>query len=143
MKIRCKLNKLSQIKPLELKEWLKEFIHLEDDEELSLKLGEEYTVYGIVFYNNYPFYYVFDDMNDNYPRHFPAVFFEIIDYKLSKHWILSYGYKNHESTSAFLIKDWAEDSSFYEKLIEGEEEQIKKMDYYKKLIDKECMIKGF
>ena len=143
MKIRCKFNKLSQIKSFHSAEFLKRFSGLDGDESQWINLEQEYTVYGIIFRDNHPFYYVFDDPDsDEYPVPVSAVFFEITDHRLSKYWRLFYKFnvEREKTESGLFFEEWANDIMFYEKLIDGNTLEVQKMSEYKILIKSEFEI---
>ena len=86
-------------------------------------MGGIYTVYGVEFWENCPWYYLCAD-GVEYPKPCPS-FFESVDKRLSTHWM-----KNNEVGrggmihTSIVIKEWAEDRSFYERLIDGDQDVI-------------------
>ena len=93
--------------------------------EIDLEVGKEYTVYGIVFWDNSPWYYVCSENYDEYPTPFAAEFFSVKDKRLSSTWRLSHMDPGvDEILSSLVIEQWAKDPSFYERLLEGDSEAI-------------------
>lgn len=54
----------------------------------SLDVGGIYTVYGVEFWENCPWYYLCAD-GVEYPKPYPSVFFESVDKRLSTHWMMN------------------------------------------------------
>jgi hypothetical protein len=137
MKAVCKINNLNDISDTETVLRLKRYIFIPDG-ELDLQLGKEYTVYGIEFRDNCPWYYICQEDSDEYPKPFAADFFDITDNRLSSYWKLSFkNQDNGKHKSCFVFQEWASDISFYENLIDGEEQAVFSFAKYKKLIDTE------
>lgn len=101
------------------------------DGQLNLKVNKEYCVYGVVFRNDLPWYYLCQDESDYSPTAYPAELFLVSDNRLSTHWVLSVEF------SSLLIKNWSNDPSFYERLVEGDPSAIKEFMYSKTLMDNE------
>ena len=137
MKVKCKINRLMEIDSSNFKKWLDRFIHLDEDIDLGLEIGREYVVCGIIFYENYPFYYLFEGSGDSYPTPFPAGFFDIMDFRMSTYWVLSYKFEDGENSAALLFKDWANEPRFYENVLDDGEDAIKKMAEIKSILEAE------
>lgn len=138
MKVKCVKNKLSDIDNSELLDLVKKNISCPDeDSSLNLKIGREYLVYGITLRDNIPLYYLLDNDEDDYPTPLPAVFFEISDDRLSKHWALFYEFGSFGASTDLLVREWGEDENFYWNLVEGEEEEIEKFKNIRKLVENE------
>ena len=138
MKIRCIANKLSDIKDESLLKYLRKHIHLDDDAELHLSVSRVYNVYGIVFWDGCPWYYICEDDSDIYPRPKSANFFEVIDDRLPACWVLEYRHDlEGKCHSSLVFKEWANNELFYEKLIEEEPFEVEIFMKYRKLIDNE------
>jgi len=135
MKVICKLNNLNDISDLEVAARLKRYIFMPDG-ELDLQLGKEYTVYGIEFRDNCPWFYICQEDDDEYPKPFPADIFGITDDRLSPYWkLLFINQDNGKHKSSFNFQEWADDISFYENLIDGDEQAVATFSKYKKLMD--------
>jgi hypothetical protein len=138
MKIRCKINKLSDIRDKSVLDYLRKYIHLDNDEELHLRVGQVYHVYGIVFWDGCPWYYICEEDSDSFPKPKSAEFFEVVDDRLSAYWILEH---NHNSKgkccSSLVFREWASNESFYEQLIDESSLEVETFNKYRKLIDNE------
>jgi hypothetical protein len=101
-------------------------------------VGREYTVYGLEFRNNAPWYYLCSEEWDTYPVPYAREFFEIIDLRLSVYWRLSVSYSDwRESHTAITFEEWANDRMFYERLVDGDRDAEEIFDKYRKLMDAE------
>lgn len=137
MKVICKINNLNDIYNSRLYERLRKYI-LMPDGEVSLEIGKEYTVYGVVFWDNSPWYYLCSEEDDEYPTPYAADFFHVTDKRLSKYWTLSTTDQGlGEILSSLVINDWANDPYFYERLIENDVDIMELFDKYRQLMDKE------
>ncbi len=140
MKVKCIINKLSRIKSLKIKEWLKpDYINLDDDEIIGgLEIGKVYTVYGITFWDNTPFFYICDGEYDDYPTPEYSGLFEIVDERLSKYFLLSSVLlEDNQANTSLVFNEWAKNQYFYEKLLDGEENEVAIFEKYKKLLKNE------
>lgn len=121
MKVICRCNNVHSLEDRELSDKLKYYIRVSDG-SLELELGKEYLVYGVVFWSNIPFLYIFKDGGDDYPKPVPIDFFEVSDARLSRFWLLSCFNEEGEGYSSSLLPElWAKNPYFYERLIEGDE----------------------
>ena len=136
MKVRCTSNNLFSIKNEKILKKISPYI-CKTDGELDIETNVIYTVYGIEVWENHPWYYVCTD-NDEYPTPYSSVFFEVIDERLSSHWILHTSTdKTGDFHTKFMIKEWAKDPLFYENLIDGEEGTTYIFEKSKKIMDSE------
>lgn len=137
MKIVCKVNNLNSFSDEGLLRRLKKYISMPDG-EVDLEIGKEYTVYGVVFWDNSPWYYICVEEYDEYPKPFAAEFFNVLDDRLSLHWKLSSVAQGEgEVLSSLVFEEWAKDPSFYERLIEDDPEASAQFGKYRQLIDHE------
>lgn len=137
MKVACKVNNMNEISVPETTLRLKKYISLPDG-ELDLQIGKEYVVYGIEFRDNCPWFYVCIEAYDEYPKPYPADFFEIIDERLSSHWELSFKeQENKKNKSQLIFCEWAHNANFYENLVDGDDEAVATFAKYRKLMDAE------
>ncbi len=138
MKVVCKFNTLTSIKCSETKSRLKKYIKLPDDDELDIRIGEKYVVYGLLFWNNCPWFYLCSENYDEYPKPYPSEFFDIIDDRISLYWKLSfYSQSNHEAKTSLVFEEWAKDPNYYERLIDGDINAVELFAKYRQIIDKE------
>ncbi len=108
------------------------------DGEIDLDVGKEYTVYGVVFWDNSPWYYLCSEEYDEYPKPFAAELFSVLDGRLSLYWKLSVVDQEEEGVLSSLVFDeWANNSSFYELLIEGDSEAVELFRSYRQLMNQE------
>lgn len=82
MKVVCKVNNLNTLSDESLLKRLKKYIS-KPGGEIDLELGKEYIVYGVVFWDNSPWYYICPELYDEYPKPFAAEFFDVLDDRLS------------------------------------------------------------
>ena len=140
MKVRCIHNKLSDINGKSTREWLKKnVIRVDnDDHEIShYEIGMKYTVYGLVFWNNLPFFYIVEGDND-YPTPKYAGFFEVTDSKYSKYWQVTHSVNDENKVRTVIVfKEWAESEKFYENLLNDEDVELEIFAKYKELMDQE------
>jgi len=137
VKVVCKTNNLNSFSDENILSRLKRYI-FKPDGDVNLDVGREYTVYGILFRDNTPWYYLCDEDYDEYPTPFASDFFDVVDDRLSKCWKLSYSDLGEGQSSTFLAFDeWASDRSFYERLIDGDEAAVSLFSEYRKLMEQE------
>jgi hypothetical protein len=137
MIVRCIRNKLADFEEGPLKDSLKEVVHLDESEDIGLKIGDLYTVYGVnldFLVEGMPFYYICESSDSSYPVPMSAAFFEIIDSRLSKHWIFSF---DQNQTYGLFSPEWANNSGFYERLVDGNQNEEAIFSNYKKLMESE------
>lgn len=137
MKVICKINNLNSLSNERLLERLNKYISMPDG-EVDLEIGREYTVYGVVFWDSSPWYYLCSEEYDEYPKPFAAEFFDIADDRLSIHWKLSSVDQGEgEISSSLVFNEWSDDPSFYERLIEDDPQAVELFGQYRQLIDQE------
>ncbi|MEI7050702.1 hypothetical protein WCL09_09950 [Pseudomonas koreensis] len=135
MKVRCKTNKIDNSFTQDTATRLERYISISDS-ELDIEIGKEYTVYGIEFWDNCPWIYICADSYDEYPKPFALDFFEITEQKLSSYWVLnSKDTYNKKVKTQFVFCEWADDDSFYEKLIDEDEACVITFEKYRKAMD--------
>lgn len=137
MKVVCKINNLNGLSDERLLARLKKYISMPDG-EIDLEIGREYTVYGVVFWDNSPWYYLCSEEYDEYPKPFAAEFFNVSDERLSSHWKLSAVDQGEgEILSSLVFGEWAKDPSFYERLVEDDSEAVALFGKYRQLMNQE------
>ncbi|POA26047.1 MULTISPECIES: hypothetical protein [unclassified Pseudomonas] len=135
MKVRCKTNKIDNSFTQDTATRLERYISISDS-ELDIEIGKEYTVYGIEFWDNCPWIYICADSYDEYPKPFALDFFEITEQKLSSYWVLnSKDTYNKKVKTQLVFCEWADDDSFYEKLIDEDEACVITFEKYRKAMD--------
>ena len=137
MKVICKINNINSLPDGRLLRRLKKFIP-RPDEEFDLEIGKEYTVYGLVFWDNCPWYYLCSEEYAEYPTPYAIELFNISDDQLSSYWKLSSECGSEGKVSSSLVFDeWAKDPSFYERLVDGDLEAEALFAKYRRLMDRE------
>ena len=108
------------------------------DGEVDLQIGKEYVIYGIEFRDNCPWFYICSENDDEYPKPFAADLFEITDKQPSTYWQLNFKSKeNNKNQTQLVFREWAEDASYYERLVDSEESAMIIFEHYKKLMNAE------
>lgn len=138
MKVICKTKNLNNLIDKIVLDRLKKYISITDEEDM-LEAGREYTVYGIIFRDNAPWYYLCAEEDENYPVPFAAEFFKVSDDRLSSYWKLSVDDRDPEKVlSSLLFAEWAQENPFfYECLLDGYPEAIELFMRYRRLMDQE------
>lgn len=136
MKVVCKVNNLNSLSDERLLKRLKKYIFMPDG-EIDLELGREYTVYGVIFRENSPWYYLCSEEYGEYPKPFAAEFFNISDERLSSYWKLSVDQGEEKILSSLVFDEWAKDASFYERLIDDDPEAVELFGKYRLLMNQE------
>ena len=136
MKVQCIVNNLNCIENNDAVEKLSNYIGNAEG-EVGLDMGSVHTVYGVEFWDNHPLYYLCVD-NDEYPIPFSSVFFKVVDERLSQYWVLrtSMGFDGDFHT-ALLNKEWANNTLFYERLLDGDSSAVSIFGKIKKIMDSE------
>ena len=111
------------------------------DTEFGLTVGQEYTVYAMTPIYGHVWYYVLQDHDFDYPTCCPCPLFSIVDGRPSRYWQFnyirdkrSYG-EVHVEIWAF--PEWARSQLFYEKLLDGNPEEVAVFATYRRLMDEE------
>jgi hypothetical protein len=134
MLVRCKNITVKEINKKLYKDKLSLYY---EGVEKRLKINQHYVVYAIEFSNDASFVFILENDDMSFPTLFPLFFFQVVDIRLSK--FACYGqiheYQTEMSNIVPLIsfKEWAGDSNFWEKLIDGDCRNI--FLKYKKLMD--------
>ena len=102
-------------------------------------VGSEYVVYALTFYLGYPWYYITDEHQLYYPVWYPAPLFRVTDNRLSSYWHFEYDPGKSSDLSHVIVafKEWALDAYYYDRLTDGNEEDVVIFRNYKKLMDSE------
>ncbi|MGK0183550.1 MAG: hypothetical protein ACI9YB_002865 [Halioglobus sp.] len=137
MKVVCKINNLNSVSSERILERLKKYISIPGG-GVDLEIGKEYTVYGVVFWDNSPWYYLCSEDYDEYPKPFASEFFDVADERISLHWKLSaVDHGEGEILSSLVFEEWAKDPSYYEKLLEDDPKAVELFASYRELMDQE------
>ena len=137
VKVVCTGNNLKSFSDGNILSRLKQYI-FKPDGDVNLGVGREYTVYGVLFRDNMPWYYLCDEDYDEYPTPFASDFFEVVDDQLSKYWKLSFiDLGEGQASTVLAFDEWASDRSFYERLIDGDDEAVSIFGKYRRLMEQE------
>ncbi|MFD5637987.1 hypothetical protein ACFWJM_28105 [Streptomyces sp. NPDC127077] len=89
-----------------------------------LSIGKEYAVYAITAVKDVFWYYLLDERDLPHPVWYPSPLFRVSDGSLPAHWVVNYTAnattQDRVGSSLISFKEWANDPSFYERLVEGE-----------------------
>ncbi|MFN2412108.1 MAG: hypothetical protein ABR535_03510 [Pyrinomonadaceae bacterium] len=135
MRVKCITNRIADIRTVELSEHLD--ARIRGLEWLDgLEVGKEYMVYGLVFWQSIPYFYICEEDADEYPVPNFAGFFSVTDNRLSSEFRLVW-YLDDISQSYLVPKEWAEDRLFYPRLLDGYYAEIETFKRIKSRIDDE------
>jgi hypothetical protein len=115
MIVECCSNKLADITNEKHREQLMMNIH---QSEVALDVGRQYVVYGIIFWEGMPWYYVCEEESDSYPHPYFAAFFRVVDPTLSSSWEL-YWPADEGNEASLVPREWGQSREVYERLVDG------------------------
>ena len=142
MKVKCKVNNVYKITDSTVRNRVENYKD-EDNGEIYLDVGKIYTVYGVVISNNVPLFLLCTEINEEYPIPFDPAFFEIVDGRFSSFWRLSFfEYEENKCSTSIVFEEWANNPMFFEKLLDGEPEEVATFSRYRKLMDEEFIDKN-
>jgi hypothetical protein len=113
----------------------------EDGEFSCLKSELVYFVVGVFMKDNKLFYYL--DVDNVYPIAYYAGHFEIVDNKISKHWVFNY----LDGDFQLMFEDWIKIPNCINFFIDGDVEEddkfyeLRQYNYYKRLLEQEFKMK--
>ncbi|MBN9378089.1 MAG: hypothetical protein BGO14_01245 [Chlamydiales bacterium 38-26] len=107
------------------------------DSEFYVKVNKKYTVYGMSQASNNIWYGVSLYNTDDYAVWYPSQLFSIIDSRVSKYWTFSIKEFPLFKRVIWAFPEWADEMSYYDKLVDGEEEEVEIFKKYKLLMDLE------
>lgn len=137
MRVRCIQNNFLQLGNPRAVDHIKRYV-FRSDGELNIMVGADYLVYGVVFRDNLPWYYLRLDVDDEAPHPYPAALFEVLDGRLSRYWRLATRETPRGEPFSFLVfTEWAENAMFYEDLIEGSPSALATFKRYDSLLVEE------
>ena len=101
----------------------------------ELSIDEAYIVYGVRFIKGMPFYCLQTDDRVPYPQLYISLLFEVIDPTPSKYWEIGVPWEHNGTfTTDLFFKEWVQDYSFFENLIDGCTEEKETFSKYEKLM---------
>lgn len=136
MKVVCKINNIFDINDGETLERIKKYILLTDG-QLNLEKNNEYCVYGVIFRDNSPWYYICLDEDDESPTPYPAELFKVTDDKFSSYWRLTTENTKFGVVSSLVFEEWANDPLYFENLVDDDFEAVGLFSKYRKLMNEE------
>lgn len=137
MKAKCIVNNLFAVENACALNYLSKYIGTTDG-EVDIEIGKTYTVYGIEFWDNHPWFYLCTEEHTEYPTPYASIFFEIVDERLSPHWQLKTQHiENNIFQTCLVVKEWAETPLYYELLIDGDEKIVESFSRIRAMLDKE------
>jgi hypothetical protein len=100
----------------------------------------QYVVYGLTVNDDSIWYYICSEKFKDYPKWNPASLFTVVDPRLSRYWI--YQFKKCEGFAyvqpIITFPEWANNHpDFYDKLSDGDKEEVTLFGHYKELMDLE------
>lgn len=106
--------------------------------DFPLTVGKEYFVYALALQTNAQlWYYIFDDDGLYYPFHYPAPMFRVADSRLSRYWRYAFTPGHLDHIALFAFEEWVSDEYFYDRLTEGNQEEVSRFRKMKQLMDSE------
>lgn len=95
--------------------------------EFPITIGRKYHVYAITVFLGIAWYYILNDDGHYWPTWTPAPMFEIADGSLPASWKVGY-FKFGRQYPIISFPEWADDHSFYERLVDGDQEALRVFD---------------
>ena len=111
-------------------------ISKQDLEYEFLDIETEYNVYGIIVNQGKIWYYICDRVHNSFPVARPDFMFEIIDNRLSRHWVFGI-IEGFENFPVWIFPEWVNESYFQDNLTDGEEREVRIFKSYRELMDLE------
>jgi hypothetical protein len=134
MKVLCIANNILCLDNNNTINRLKKYINLSDG-QLNLELNSEYVVYGILFRDNCPWFYLCLDEDDESPTPYPAELFKILDDTIPSCWKLFYKNIDGKIKTEIVFLEWANEPNFYERLVDSDPVAVKTFKKYRQLLD--------
>ena len=130
MRALCTANSPNALGNETLKAAYSRNVHLE---EVWLRVGQEYDVYGVCFRDGdgVPWFLIAEEEDDDYPKPHLAAFFRVVDPRIPSGW--SYSGPNNVGDVSMLPDRWAKDPSFLEKMVDEVPEAVAYFAELKKL----------
>jgi len=109
------------------------------DKNDFLKNHKQYFVYGMKIISHSIWYYIYDESGRNYPEALPGQLFEIVDGRLSKYWDFTFYYNPQTLAyqTLWIYPEWINDRFFHDRLIQGNEDDVKILKKYQSLMNVE------
>ncbi len=132
MIVECALNDQSK-----LPEHLRRTPPLFEEGLLPLEVGRRYTVYAVAVFAGEPWFYVFDETGIDYPVWQPSAVFFVVDGRMPACWVFGFDAPVGATgrTAVLAFSEWANDISYYGRLVEGESEAVELFERYRSDIE--------
>ncbi len=99
---------------------------VESDTAFPVTIGRVYAVFAVTIYLGIAWYYILNDDGHPWPTWAPAPLFEVVDGELPTSWKIGYFKFDRENQYPILsFPEWADDHTFYERLVDGDETAVK------------------
>jgi hypothetical protein len=116
--VRCRANDLGEV-PESFLDERRGFVRMS---ELPLTVGRSYVVFAITNSVGGFWYYVLDDDDRGVPLLYPSAVFDVEEAVVPTGWVVGHGRSTRYGLSVAIGPvEWASDSSFYERLYDGDE----------------------
>ena len=104
--------------------------------DFPLRPGKDYVVFALTLRRGGVWYYVMDEAGVEYPVWYPAPLFEVIDARVSRHWLFGFTDQGLRSGSAiFAFSEWARNpADYYDRLSDGEATAVQLFREYEELM---------
>lgn len=104
--------------------------------EFPVTIGRTYAVFAVTIYLGIAWYYIFDDDNHQWPTWAPAPIFEVANGDLPPSWKVGYfNFSREDQFPILSFPEWAEDNSFYERLVDGDAATVRVFDERRREIE--------
>ena len=133
MLVKCITNDVDQLSAAMIKSRLKESIH-RDGADNDLIVGNTYIVSAMDSWGDGGIrVYLHTVPESDHPYPYPIEMFEVIDSAVGSNWCVAFEQQSLGTCiKRISFPEWANDDSFYERLVEGDESAIAIYKYRKK-----------
>jgi hypothetical protein len=129
MKVKCKIDSLQKAKDKKVLNDDIEYVFSNDFNHKVLKLGKFFEVHAILLTSKGIWLFILEDDDDDFPKHYPLCFFDIVDANIPANWVVGSGHHfEYQTRKVFALLShpiWAEDKIFFENLVNGDKNTIK------------------
>lgn len=124
MRVKCLTNDINLLNDPLVHSRLQKSIHI-DGELTDLSLGGIYNVLAIEERDKGVWIFLHTVEESDYPYPYPIELFEVVDNYLNANWCIKFELLSNKSFVKIIsFSEWANDSHFYEKLINGDTKAI-------------------
>lgn len=123
MLVECIANNISGLKIDEVRNRIRQWTDANGSYN-DIEIGTQYLVQAVEYQRENAFYYLQVGEFDEYPYPYAAECFVVLDSSLPNEWVASTSVELQVSKPIIIsFREWANDATFFEKLIDGEPEQ--------------------